>query len=240
MDKSGRVVVPPRANSAFWNFVQGKALVVSEGVFSVIDRDWKTVSVLKVCDIPYFYHFPQDWNAVRCLVKVGSDNFLRAHINWKGEFSFPPMYAELGAFVNGVAPFAPNDQLGPWGLVRANGEVILPPNYYSIGHFAEGLAPAALEKKKFGYINASGEWVIPPIYQGSSSFHDGLACVIVPGKHRHGNKGFINPAGEMVIEPRFFRQSSFRNGWALVERDGMQQVIDRTGGVLWEAPIVPL
>ena len=239
IDSSGNILVPPRPCITYWNFVQGKALVCSNSAFAVINREWQKLAALNVRDIPYFHHFPQDWNSIPCLVVVNED-FRRARINWRGEFTFPPIYVELGTFVDGVAAFAPSDQLGPWGLVRETGEVIVPPTFHSIGHFSEGLAPAALEKKKFGYINSSGDWIIPPIYQQALSFSDGLACVTIPGKHRHGTKGFINPAGEMVIEPRFFRQSSFRNGWAYIECNGMNQVIDRTGRVLWETPVIPI
>src|SRR5262249_28192650 len=132
--------------------------------------------------------------------------------------------------------YAPNDQCGPWGLINIDGNIVLPPVYFSIGPFVTGLAPAAKEKKKFGFINTQGEWMIPPVYQQALPFDDGLAWVTVPGKHRNGNKGFIDRTGEMVIPPRFFRQSSFHNGWALVEFEGKQQVINRTGEIIWEAP----
>lgn len=239
VDKCGNVVVSPRPGTCYWNFVQGKALVSSNSEFTVINRDWEKLSTLNVQDIPFFYQFPQDWNSIGCFVVVNGD-FRSAYINWKGEFIFPPIYSSLGTFVDGVAAFAPSDQFGPWGLVRESGDVIVPPTFHSIGHFSEGLAPAAMEKKKIGYINSSGDWIIPPIYQQALAFSEGLACVTVPGKHRHGTKGFINPAGEMVIEPRFFRQSSFRNGWAYIECNGMNQVIDRTGRVLWETPVTPI
>lgn len=222
-----------------WNFVDGRALIHrSESSYSVIDRHWREVSAISLAEIPYFFDFPEDWNCFPCLEYHREHGYRRAFIDWRGEFIFPPIYAEVGPFVNGVAPFSPQEQFGPWGLVHISGKVILEPMFHSIGPFcAEGLAPAAREKKKFGFINTKGEWVIPPVYRQALPFHEGLACVTIAGKTRHGNKGFINLDGEMVISPRFFRQSRFHGGWALVEFEGMDQVIDRSGRVLWETSV---
>ncbi len=189
--------------------------------------------MLKVYEIPYFFEFPETWGCFPCLIL--KEDFRRAWINWKGDFVFPPIYAEVGPFVDEIGPFSPDEQFGETGLVRIDGTVVVPPTFRSIGAFVEGLAPASKEKKKFGYINVDGEWVIPPIYQKALSFSDGLACVTVsvPGK-RHGLKGFINPKGEMIIPPQFEHESCFHNGWAHVELGMKQAVIDRTGRVIWE------
>lgn len=237
IDRDGRILFSGGETLA-WNFVGGRAIVGSPDRYSVIDREWREVSAISVYEIPYFFDFPEDWNCFPCLTYGDDQLYRRAYINWRGEYVFPPIYAEVGPFADGVAPFSPEDQFGPCGLVRLSGDVILEPTFHRIGPFSEeGLAPAAKEKKRFGFIDRGGEWVIPPIYQQALSFSEGLACVTVPGKSRHGTKGFINSAGEMVIEPRFNCQSSFHDGWAWIECDGMNQVIDRRGRVIWESPI---
>jgi hypothetical protein len=79
--------------------------------------------------------------------------------------------------------------------------------------------------------------IFPLIYHKAISFREGLACVTVPDRSRYGTKGFVNSTGEMVIEPRFQCDSSFHEGWAWVECNGMNQIIDRRGTVIWESPI---
>lgn len=234
IDPTGQIVFVGDDTLA-WNFVGGRAILGGQDQYAVIDREWKKVSVISVYEIPYFFDFPEDWNCFPCLACGDDGLFRRAYINWRGEYVFPPIYGEVGPFVGGVAPFSHEDPFGPYGLVHLSGEVILEPTFHHIGSFsAEGLAPAAKEKTGFGFIDRSGEWVIPPIYQQACSFSEGLACVTVPGKSRHGIKGFINSTGKMIIEPRFQRQSSFHDGWARVECDGMNQVIDRRGAVIWQ------
>lgn len=237
IDREGRILYSGE-DALAWNFMDGRAILGGQDRYVVIDREWREVSRFSVYEIPYFFDFPEDWDFFPCLTYGDDKRFRRAYINWRGEYVFPPIYAEVGPFNDGLAPFSPDEQFGPCGLVHLSGEVIHEPTFESIGVFsAERLAPAAREKNRYGYINTSGEWVIPPIYQQALSFCDGLACVTVPDGSRHGTKGFINSAGEMVIEPRFHRQSNFHEGWAWVECNGMNQIIDRRGTVIWESPI---
>lgn len=231
----GEFVIRLEPDALGWDFVQSRAIVSSSTTgFTVIDKTGQRLVKLEVHDILYFSQWPQNWDCFVCLF-FRKDNYFAGAINWRGEIVFPPKYAGLGDFFDGVAMFAVEEDhryFGPQGLVRIDEKVVVEPCFRTIGEFSEGLAPACKAKKSCGFINTQGEFVIPPVYEQALSFQEGLACVTVKGK-----KGFINPHGDIVIEPRFRRQGSFRDGVAWVECDGKAGYVDRTGRMIWERPL---
>ena len=229
INHEGAIVMPPRRETTLWNFVDGKAITGSNSRFAIIDRTWTEISVLNVSDVPFFFHFPDDWNCIPCF--AGEGEGCGAYINWRGEFIFPPIYSGVGPFLDGIGPFSPDGDR--FGLVRLNGEVILQPKYLQLFGFSEGVAAAQVERNKWGFIDASGEWAIEPNFFQALPFSEGLACVTVKGKDRRGCKGFIDRSGEFIIPARYHRQASFHNGWALVELEGRIQIIDKRGEVIW-------
>lgn len=232
---SGEFVIAPEPNALGWDFMQGRAIISSAANgFIVIDKSGHRLAQLKVHDIGYFGQWPRNWECFVCLF-FEREHFLAGAINWRGEIVFPPKYAGLGNFQDGVAVFAVEENhryFGPQGLVRIDGTIVVEPCFRQITEFSEGLAAASKIRKRWGFINAAGEFVLPPAYEQALPFREGLACVTLKGK-----KGFINPRGETVIEPKFKREGSFRNGFAWMEYEGKAGYIDRTGRVIWERPL---
>lgn len=234
INTTGELVIAPETDAVGWDFVQDRAIVSSSAGFTVIDKTGHRLAKLEVHDILYFPQWPKNWDSFVCLFSR-EGNYFAGAINWRGEIVFPPKYAGLGDFYDGVTMFAVEEDhrhFGPQGLVRIDEKVVVEPCFRAIGDFSEKLAPACKTKTSCGFINTQGEFVIPPVYDQALPFEEGLACVTVKGK-----KGFINPHGDMVIEPRFRREGNFRNGVAWVEADGKAGYIDRTGRMIWERPL---
>ncbi len=49
--------------------------------------------------------------------------------------------------------------------------------------------------------------------------------------------GFINAKGTIVVKPIYKATREFKNGFAHVEDDKTQFIIDKTGKVIWQAPL---
>ncbi len=80
------------------------------------------------------------------------------------------------------------------------------------------------------YINRSGKNVFNKTFERAGYFDEsGLAAVKSDGKY-----GYINTKGEYVISPKYDYAERFYNGFAKVVDNGIMQVIDKKGNVVYQ------
>ncbi len=230
MDYSGSWRIPPMYDVGF-DFMKGHALVAKE-VFRVINSSGEVISELPASDISYKERWPDNWSAFTARLWRGQKLFTVA-LNQYSDIVFPPRFALLTDFCNGVAGFAVSeDDIDiAFGLVALNEQIVRNPEFIWMKGFSEGLAVAgSISNRKFGFINSSGEYLISPQFDRALSFSEGRAGVFIGGKW-----GFIDNQGKMMVEPQFERVASYRDKYARVKTAAGQAIIDSFGQRIWES-----
>jgi hypothetical protein len=239
MDKSGKLVVPPKYEDADF-FVDGLARVELDGKWGYIGPDGKEVIKPQYEDAGNF-----------------SDGLARVKVDGKWGFIGPdgkavihPQYDWVGDFKDGVARVKHGTLFSSyWGYIDKSGKLVAgtlgkqtDKGAYREGgaapaprqrldaaeDFSHGLA-AAKVNGKWGFIDPSGNWTIKPTFENAGKFsRQGLANVEADGKW-----GYIDKSGNWVIKPQFKRAYPFSEGLAVVEVggwfSGKYGYVDRTG-----------
>jgi len=93
-----------------------------------------------------------------------------------GERLCPPLYQQIGAFSEGLAPA--QKETGEWGFLLPDGNLAIPAHYAQVNPFSEGLAAVrASPYSGWKYINTKGKEVIPGPFDQASAFEEGIALV---------------------------------------------------------------
>ena len=151
---------------------------------------------------------------------------LKGFMDRSGNTVIPAKFAQVGAFVDGLAP----------AVVDGYCAVIIPESY-SIGSPTSGMwnscggAPNdAKEACKVGFIDRSGEFAIPAVYDSARDFAEGMAAVMTGAKW-----GYINRKGDIAIAATFDEARSFSENMAAVKIGRRWGFVDKSGKVAVQA-----
>lgn len=160
-----------------------------------------------------------------------SRNLMTAFVDKSGKFITEFRYDRSGAFSEGLAPVAIDDNYTPkWGYIDRHGNLSIPLQFDTAGEFSEGLAPVSL-RGKAGFVDKTGKIVIPLQFQEASWFCDGLAAV-----RSNGKVGYIDKNANMIIPAQFDEGEQFSEGVAQVMLGGTAykfNIHPFTGFSLW-------
>ena len=117
------------------------------------------------------------------------------------------------------------------GYIDKKGSVVIPPkfelfpNFLKRGQFSGAYALVSL-KGKMGVIDQSGKVIVPLTFSGLGDVSSMMS--FSKGKQW----GFIDLSGKQLVEPSFDFAESVKEGKTLVEKNGLQGMIDAKGKVL--------
>lgn len=144
-------------------------------------------------------------------------------IDARGKVKVPAIYDEVGEYDQGRALVTRAKQVG---VIDQHGELLVPIAYQLLGGFAGERHAAVAADGTCGYLDGAGAWAFRLDDCADvrlDDFSDGLAALVGPRQTR-----YVDPAGNVVITVEG-KGSLFLHGVAVVERDGKQRPIDRTG-----------
>ena len=194
-------------------FENGKAKVVYKGKQGVIDTLIQFLVEPKHNQVYYY----SDTLLVYC------DSVLFGIKALNGTILVNPTYEFISPLVDGRSIFILNNKIGYLNevgskVIKNIYEVV--PNYSKVCHFSNGYAKVSL-KGKLGIIDKTGKYILPPEFNGLGEVGSIIAF------DRGKKWGFMNLLDKsIVIEPKYDYSTSFMNGYAIVDKDGLQGVIN--------------
>lgn len=221
IDRSGRVVIPPKFDKVE-EFHDNRAAVYIGSAGGYIDPTGNLV-------IPAIYTTVADFEQGRAL--VSKDGKYRI-IDTQGKTVADIPYRVLGGFSAGLAVIQrPREGKTPsaYGYIDRDGRVVIEPKFMPAGPFpadGRGLAVGGFERD-WCYFDKTGKIILRLPMDGhdrAPAFVDGLLV------WKEGFKwGFKDINGNFEIEARYDDARSFENGLASVEKDGKWIQIDTRG-----------
>jgi hypothetical protein len=209
IDRSGRYVIPLQFKSQPRDFHDGHAWAPGEFAYGMIDRTGKMVFTDKVSWVDYSYS-----DGLLAAITAGEPRE-GVYLDTSGR-----VVVKIPAWNERTKTQRADAHLD-WLQLNAP--------------FQEGLAPFR-SFNKLGFIDRTGKIVIPAQFRGANGFSGGRAAVMVIGSGGEYVWGYIDRAGEMVIPPNYREAKPFNGPLArVVTLDGVDQLIDRTGRVIWPA-----
>jgi hypothetical protein len=240
IDRSGRVVVPPKYESilsAAFEKEAGKAkfdelfmanrvgpettaivAVRSGAKWGFVDHDGRLLP-LRFDEVGPF----RDGMAA---VRQGA---LWGFANTRGSIAVPLTFDAVTGFMGGVAIVS---RSSAYGVIDPEGRFVIKPRFEMIrpadSVFFDNRALVIASGKK-GFVSRAGTVAVPAQFDDASPFSEGLAAVT-----RYGRTGYIDTSGHVVIRPRVWNVERFSQGRAVVSLDGLYGYIDRTGAYVVE------
>jgi len=199
IDRTGKVVIEPRFNSAT-EFSEGFAGVEVKGQWGFIDKSGKLVIEPRYSRVSAFSE-----GLARVQVAANRRGYgIWGFIDHTGEWVIEPEYQDLTSpeesdysFHNGLAMIEVNYKKG---FIDKTGRVVIEPRFSLAYSFSEGLASVReTMESKWGYIDTTGQWAIPPSFEWSSDFTEGFAPVALDD----GGCAYINRTGALALQPKF-------------------------------------
>lgn len=168
----GTYLVQPRYESIY-PFSEGRAVVIDDEGFKVIDEKGKIVTIKP-------YTFIGSYSNDRAVFSqlTGEGSYLYGYLDRQGKEIIPAKYILANDFYDekAVVKTAPQE----FALINKNGETLYKYQYSYVGNHGNGLLPfKEKEDGKFGYIDFKGNVVIPPQFTMAQPFEFGFAVVNV-------------------------------------------------------------
>lgn len=209
IDRTGRYVIPLQFKSEPRDFHDGHAWAPGEFVYGMIDRTGKMVFTDRASWVDYNY------GEGLLSAITSSEPREGVYLDTQGRVVFKvPAWNERTAAQR-------EDAHLDWRQLNAP--------------FQEGLAPFR-SFNKIGFIDRTGKIAIPAQFRGTNGFSEGRAAVRVIGGSGEYVWGYIDRTGEMIIQPKFREAKPFVGPLArVITTDGIDQLIDKTGRVIWSA-----
>ncbi|HEU0119283.1 MAG TPA: WG repeat-containing protein [Bryobacteraceae bacterium] len=221
IDRTGRVVIPPRFDQAE-EFQEDRAVVWIGSQAGYINTAGELV-------IPAIYTTAKAFTDGRALV---SRDGKYSVIDRTGKTVAEIPYRVLGDYSDGLAVVqrARSGSIpAAYGYIDREGRVAIPPRFMPAGKFpgdGQGVAVGGLDRN-WCYFDKRGQIVLRLPMDGhdrAPGFHDGLVV------WKEGFFwGYRNAKGEWAIRPEFDDAHDFSNGVAQVEKDGKWMEIDTRG-----------
>jgi hypothetical protein len=213
-DRNGNVRIEARFEEAF-PFQKGVAKVQYKGKQAFID-EYGTFIVPPAYDEIDFFN--------DSLLTFSSDG-LFGLMRRNCQVVVQPQYTVIGKLSQDRALVLKD---GKVGYIDGAGKLILQavfetfPNYLKRGQFTSGLALLRY-KGKFGLVDKNGKVIVPLNFFNLGDVHTLLAFQSEKGW------GYMDLSTKVLIEPVYQFAESFKDGIAIVEKNGMQGVIDTKG-----------
>jgi len=168
IDKSGRIVIKPRYDSA-GPFQGGVATVIQGGQEKTIDTRGRPAKPRKkkAASPPA----ATDADAPKP-VKLG-DRY--GYQDKSGMIVINPLFDEAGEFKDGLALVKVDGDLG---FIDTQGKTVVEPEWEELHPFKDDLARVRSEGK-YGFVDRKGKVVIEPRFQNAGDFSEGLAPVVL-------------------------------------------------------------
>lgn len=213
--------ISPKKYDEFLSCPNGLVIVFDGEIYAVINKNEEVLFSYNEEILPFGDLFLVSQNDSMAIVDENNKPILPFD-----EYTFS------GYNKNGLTAFELNGKLG---YVNAEGEIHIEPtldifpNWNLFANFEAGYAKAYQAKtKKYGLINEQGKWAVTPKYE-DLSFYSDLIAVQLSGKWE-----FVNTLGAKQNLGSFDRAESFKNGLAIVQKDGSQGLINRSGNYILE------
>jgi hypothetical protein len=236
MDKTGKVVIPPKYHYA-GDFYNGMACVmlVENSLYGYIN---KTGTLVIKPQYAIAKDFSDDVAWVGAGKSVGMvqyytiiDKTGKAVITkFKNDLEFKP-------FTEGLAAVKTS---GKWSYINKAGQTVIPAKYDEAYIFSEGLARVTIGEDTDGYIDKTGKIIIKPQFYLPGNFSEGLADVQLYTPYKDGNivkRGYIDKTGNYVIELKYAAGYQFSEGIAAVKDLETEEIyfINKSGEKIIEA-----
>lgn len=195
INKSGKFVISPKFESIN-DFSEGRASVVYQGAFQVIDETGKILTRKP-------YSFISMYREGRAMA-AGTDqqgNYRYGFLDREGSEAIPLRYETANDFQDGVAVVKLQDNL--FALIDRHGNTLQQFPYYYVGNYGDKLL--VFQKglnEKLGYLDMQGRIVIKPKFGVALPFENGRA--VVNQATDFSNKyGLIDSSGSYIVQPQF-------------------------------------
>jgi hypothetical protein len=196
IDPAGKYVVPPKFDSIS-PYSEGRAIVIDEQGFKVLDQDGRIITGTAYGYIAAY----RDGRAVFTPVsgQVGEQRY--GYLDLQGTEVIPARYENAADFQDDKAIVKLKEK--EYALIRPDGKHIATYPYAFVGMPGEGLLPFQKEPDgKYGYINERGKVIISPQYANAQVFEEGRA--IVNTAEDYGSLyGLIDRDANLVIKPEY-------------------------------------
>lgn len=233
IDKSGRVIVEPKYESA-GDFNNDKAVVKLEGNgYAVIAKNG---SIIKHFD----YYYVGDISEGLLPFKEKEDSKY-GFISDKGKVVIPPSFTAVDKFKDGVAPVDVSEDYTKfsYGLIDRKGNFVIKPEYNDIKVLGDGMAAVGkpLDKdypfkgSKYAIATREGKILTDYIYYGVSDYDGGLASA-----YDKNATFFIDKTGKRVSTLPVVSGSgelTFDGGLIKANVDSRISYLERNGKVIW-------
>jgi hypothetical protein len=173
------------------------------------------------------YYSADSFKEGRAIVSVShSEKGIIDHI---GNEIAPCKYSYIGEFNDGLALVNMGYQGHSYGYIDINGVEVIPCQYYKAEPFSEGMAVVIIgdgwQKREFRIIDVMGNTIFANNkYYSAGIFSEGLLPVL------QSKWGCIDRYGKEKIPFKYDHIGKFVNGFAKVGLNGIEGVIDRSGG----------
>jgi hypothetical protein len=192
---NGEYVVKPSYNYIN-EFIEGRAVVIGEKGFGVIDEAGK---VLTHKDYDYIGTYHNGRALYSRTDSEGRSSY--GYLDLQGQEVIPAQYRTANDFTDGKAVVQVSDQ--EYALIGLDGQRITTYPYTYVGSPSEGLLPFQQQAQgKYGYINEQGKVVIPPRFTGAQAFQEGRAVVNIAEDY-HNKYGLIDRTGKFIMNPQY-------------------------------------
>jgi KWG Leptospira. len=214
-NKHGVEVIPVQYDDLH-RFSDGLAAAKTDGKWGYIDKNGREI-------ISFRYDACGDFMNGFATAKVKG---LCGIIDKKGNEMLPfifPLCAALNEQIAWVATMeGGRHQYGFADMVSQ--ELLIYPQFDQVGMQIEDGIVVVISNNKVGFVNFKEKIVIPPKYDSYSSFSEQVAAV-----RQVKLWGFIDTRGNEVIPFIYSDVKDFKDGKSLVEKNGEQFYIDKTG-----------
>lgn len=209
VDKHGNVVLAP---IYYWanSFFDGVAETYICGKFVNIDRRGRVISSFLPPKGEFF-----------SAEKKGKVGF----INWKGQFTIPPIFDQVLPFSEGLAAVEVGNK---WIFIDTSGRRVFSNQFDEAYYFIDGVANVKISGVRT-IINKDGKIIHRGDYYMSRP-----AEGLIPIEHLDGDgkAGFIDHNGAIVIPFIYDFVLGFSEGLSAVGKDGKVGYIDKKGNVV--------
>lgn len=213
LDQNGKLAIPAIYNRVR-QFKQGRAIVLKDKKWGIIDKQNKTVVGFDFDEIEILGNSNDSF--YRLLIYSGKSGL----IDRQGKVYCEKCFDETGKLSEGLLKFRLN---GKWGFANSKGEIVIEAVYNAASDFSEGLA-AVKVGRIWGYIDKNGVMLIEPRFNKCGSFKEGFAWVILRAK-----TGYIDKSGNLVIQANYNQCGDFDRDRAIVRKSNKLGVIDKKG-----------
>ena len=193
IDKEGNFVIPPKFETII-DFSEGRAIVVFNGRFHVIDE---TGQILTTKGYSFISMYQHSRAMVADTVKDG--NYRYGYLNKEGNVAIPLQYETASDFKDSLAVVKIKE--GKFALIDKHGNIVTTFHYFYVGNYGDKLlAFKKTSNDRLGYLDMKGNVVIGPKFTVALPFENGRAVVNTAADYRN-KYGLIDRKGTYVIQP---------------------------------------